>query len=693
MADLNNIRWYLHRLVSMSPAEMRHRFQQRLTVLQDQRQGLPNTGPAPDSSLYWESFLQEELSTFFFRWEDRPSIQHRYKTTFQREYNAALQTAESLTKHTFHLFSKTIELGERISWQADPLTQKCWPNDFYASIDTRNGITIGGVKWVWELNRHHHFVTLGKAYFLSGDERFAKELCAQWGLWIEDNPPLRGINWTSSLELALRTINWAWATAFVRRSPALTETLFNQVMQSMAEQSSYISRHLSAHSSANNHLIGEAAGLAIVGLCYPWLPRAAEWRDTGFKILGRELGRQIHTDGVPAEQAISYLAFVLDFNLIVWQLGRLNKFNPPAVWHERLGAACEFIAHITDNAGHVPAIGDSDDAWVVQLDDRDEVNNYRSILASASVVLKRPDLKAYAGKWDEKSQWLLGEAGRIAFDALPTTTYEPVSHLFQDGGYFAMRAPGRVVVVDSGPLGYLSTAAHGHADALSLTVSVDGLPFLVDPGTYAYQEGKDWRDFFRSTAAHNTIVVDGQNQSEIQGSFLWGQKAEARFVHWQSEADDDICIAEHNGYSHFGVIHRRVVLFHKPNWLVIGDELLGTGHHHIEQFWHLHPACRVDLGGDHIEIACSEQVWRMWLVDIPAKAVSIHRGESDPIQGWYSPRYGEKEPATVIRIASSLELPKRFRTIFALSEDLTETDYSNNISSLLRKLNSAWEQR
>ncbi len=690
MAYLKKARWYIHRLGSMSPAEMGHRVRQRLIVLQDQRRGSPSSGIGPDNSLYWEPFLQEELSPFFFHWKDRPSIQQRFRTSFPQEYEAALQTAESIINHTFQLFDKTIKLGDKISWQVDPFSQTPWPDEFYARIDTRSASTSGGAKWVWELNRHHHFLTLGKAYFLSGDERFAQELFDQWQHWIEENPPLRGINWTSSLELAVRLINWSWALAFTRRSPTLTELLFNLIMQSVADQTAYIARHRSAYSSANNHLIGEAAGLAVSGLCYPWLPHAVEWRDAALKILERELEPQITPDGVPAEQAASYLAFVLDFNLLVWRLAQLNGFDAPKIWYDRLGAACDFISHIMDNAGNLPAIGDSDDAWVVRLDDRVEVNNFRAIMAAAAVILERPDLKACAGRWDEKSQWLLGESGRIYYAALPGVSCKLDSHLFEDGGYGVMRSPGRLIVTDFGSLGYLSTAAHGHADALSLLVNVDDTPLLVDPGTYAYQEGGSWRDFFRSTAAHNTLTVDGADQSEMKGTFLWGQKAAARLLDWRSAADVDLLIAEHDGYAKFGVTHKRVVIFHKPDWLIVGDELIGTGDHQITQFWHLHPEWQAEIEQDRIIISRSEVTLEMLLVNMPGAVTTRHQGELDPIQGWFSSQYGFKEPAPVIQTTARLPLPARFTTIFALKDGLSMADNSETIRQLMHALNNAW---
>lgn len=661
--------------------------------MQDKTQGLPKLGSSVGSSSYFEPFLNEEFSVFFFRGEERTTIQQQFKTKFQQEYGATLETAESLIKHSFHLFGKSLELGEKISWQVDPLTQNQWPNEFYAGIDTRDGKTTGGVKWVWELNRHHHFVTLGKAYFLSGDERFAQELLKQWQAWIEENPPLQGINWTSSLELALRLINWSWALAFVRCSSALTDVLFSQIMQSIAEQAIYISRHRSAHSSANNHLIGEVAGLAVVALCFPWLPHSVEWRDTSLNTLKLELERQISTDGVPAEQAISYLGFVLDFNLIVWQLAQLNGFDTPEIWHDRLSAACDFICHIMDNAGNIPAFGDSDDAWVVRLDDRRQPNNYCSILVTAAAILHRSDLKSCAGCWDEKSQWLLGDTGRHSFEELPAGPLQPSSRIFKEGGYAAFRSPNSVIVSDFGPLGYLSTAAHGHADALSITAAVNGLPLLIDPGTYAYQEGGAWRDYFRSTAAHNTIVVDGRSQSEIKGTFLWGHKANASLLFSQLGTNEDRLLAEHDGYANFGTILRRVVIFCKPDWLLIGDELRGTGAHQIEQFWHIHPAWQVEIKDNRALLSRQNYELEAFFTNTSDSMITTHRGETDPIRGWYSSQYGQKEPATTIRIAAVFDLPTRFSTIIALNSNLELGAQSDIITNLLRLLDNAWEQR
>lgn len=665
--------WYLRRLRAMSPPEVWYRLRQRL-IAEWERLGEPvGRMAALEPQLLaeaWGNFRAEKSAHFFFQWDRRNEIVRQYEQEFPPNWAATFQVASELLEHKFRIFGQKFTLGPRIAWHTDPLTKREWPQSHWIDIDIRAADTVGGVKWVWELNRHHHLVTLGKAYFLSGDEKFAEEVCAQLEDWILTNPPYIGVNWTSSLELAIRLINWTFALAFIRGSSVLRENLFGLILHSIVIQAEYISRHLSAYSSANNHLIGEAAGLAIVGLAFPWLPQARFWRNKGFTILRREVVRQIYPDGVPCEQSIHYLAFVVDFNLLAWRLAELNGFQAPQVWYERLSAACDFIQHLMDDRGNVPAIGDSDDGWVVRLDDREEVNNYRSILATASVLLQRSDFKSKAEQWDEKSHWLFGEQGRRLFEALPRTGGEVGSHIFREGGYCVMRHSGRVIVFDCGPLGYLSTAAHGHADALSVIASISGKPLLIDPGTYAYHEGGYKRDYFRSTAAHNTVVVDGKSQSQMLGTFLWGHKARAQMLRWESTSEYDLAIAEHDGYKRIGVIHRRTLLFRKPNWLLIVDDLNGKGKHIIEQFWHMSPGIRLLVKSTYC-LALLEESGEvlpiLFLEGTPGCCVKVYVAEEEPTQGWFSPQYGQIRPAPVLSVSVNSTLPVRLVTAFYLS--------------------------
>ena len=265
---------------------------------------------------------------------------------------------------------------------------------------------------------------------------------------------------------------------------------------------------------------------------------------------------------------------ILDFNLLVWRSAELNGIDVPHIWYDRLDVACDYIQHIMDVANNTPTIGDSDEAWVVRLDERVEVNNFQSILTSAAILLNRSDLKAISNRKDEKSFWLLSIDGWTSYQKLANTPSKCSSRLFDVGGYAVMRTDSQIVTFDCGPLGYLATAAHGHADALSIHLSANGYPLLIDPNTFAYQEGYQWRERFRGTAAHNTVLVDNQNQSKLIGTFLWGRKADARCLHWRTMPEYDLIVGEHDGYQGKGVTHRRTLFFAKPDWLVVTDRLL-----------------------------------------------------------------------------------------------------------------------
>jgi hypothetical protein len=262
------------------------------------------------------------------------------------------------------------------------------------------------------------------------------------------------------------------------------------------------------------------------------------------------------------------------------------------------------------------------------------------------------------------------------------------SRLFRTGGYFVMHSPGSRIVFDFGPLGYLSTAAHGHADALSLTGTINRSLDLVDPGTYAYQEGGKWRQFFRGTSAHNSLVVDGLNQSELMGSFLWGRKAKSRLLGLESGSEFDLVVAEHDGYKEINVIHRRMVLFLKPDCIAIKDQLLGHGIHTFEQLWHFLPGVIVNVEGSWVRIQGRRIDYAfLQLGDINA-SFDVVEGQESPIQGWYSPHYYQKDPAPVLRYFGQANLPASFTTVF-IPVELSSGDHwiekQTKLQSLLNK--------
>src|SRR5690606_4456687 len=243
---------------------------------------------------------------------------------------------------------------------------------------------------------------------------------------------------------------------------------------------------------------------------------------------------------------------------------------------------------------------------------------------------------------------------------------------FPHGGYYVLGrsfgAPDEVrAVFDAGPLGFLSIAAHGHADCLSMTLSVAGREQLVDPGTYVYHAEREWRDYFRGTAAHNTVRVDGVDQSRIGGQFLWLEKAKARLERFESTDDHDDVVAFHDGYTRLAdpVRHERRVRFDKrADLLEIVDRLVCKGEHVVERFWHFAEDCRVALDGSSAISDDGKVRLRLEIDENDVEAV-LRNGSTQPIGGWVSRGFRRKSPAPTLvylsRISGGTTLRTRIR--------------------------------
>jgi hypothetical protein len=296
--------------------------------------------------------------------------------------------------------------------------------------------------------------------------------------------------------------------------------------------------------------------------------------------------------------------------------------------------------------------GDGDDGYVLDLGERED--RARSLLAVAAVLFERPDFKALSAGCREPLFWLLGRKGCEAHQRMEAGTHpEPLSsRALPESGYYLLQAgsPGRKdaisVAFDCGELGFGPIAAHGHADALSFTLRAFGEDILVDPGTFDYFTYPADRKYFRSTYAHNTVVVDGRDQSEMLGSFLWGRRASARCLQWAPGLDGGTVVGEHDGYqARSGVIHRRTVTLDGQRGEVrVTDELTGPGRHTAALCLHLAESCSLERARRQ------RHVFRAGAFPVTIELgrplrVEVLRGSDAPIAGWVSRGYHRKTPA------------------------------------------------
>jgi len=584
-----------------------------------------------------------------------------------------MAAAERLAAGTFDVFAlEGINLGSPPRWNRDPKSGIEAPLDFGKSLDYRDASVVGDIKYLWEPNRHLHLVTLAQAYALSGEKKYFDVLRRHLESWFVACPYGMGANWSSALEAGIRLINWsiAWQLLGGVRSvmfhDLLTMEFRRRWLESIHQHACFIRGYFSLHSSANNHLIGEASGLFIAAVTWPYWPEAAVWRAESRNILEREARLQNAPDGVNREQAVSYQQFELDLLLLPLLAGEANgvSFSPEySVIIERM---MDYLASMMDVGGNMPMFGDADDGMAFRLDPRvisdPSGRRYRSSLATGAIIFQRRDFKNKAGGLDDTTRWLLGAAAEDGFRSLDRSSPRPlpVRNAFPEGGSYVMgcdfEAGSEVrLIVDAGPLGYQRIAAHGHADALSFTLSVGGQEFLIDPGTFAYHTQGPWRQYFRGTGAHNTLRVDGLDQSVSGGNFMWLSKATTVCDVWQTAPEDDVFEGWHDGYRQLSdpVIHRRRITFDKRTRRVfIQDSVRMEAPHDIELLFHCSEGCHVESGSDS---APDTYVLSQGATDVRLKLPAIggashrtYRGSTDPIFGWVSRRFDIKEPATTI---------------------------------------------
>lgn len=544
-----------------------------------------------------EKFFEHSEYSFFPSLRGEEEIFEIYRERFGGEITkTVLEKADKLIEGKFDLLGyRGLDFGNPVDWHLEPISGKRSPLKHWKQFDELSTDETGDKKILWELNRHQHFFTLGIAYGLTEDEIYAETFAAHLDSWMEANPPGIGVNWFSSLEVAFRSISWIWAFNFFRTSKNLTPELFQKALKFLHLHGRHLEKYLSKYYSPNTHLTGEALGLYYLGTQFPFFKRAAHWRKLGEEILFAELDRQILPDGGYFEQTTWYHRYTTDFYTQFFILKTLNNGKPPKYLKEKLTKKLQslfnFLMYLTRPDGTIPLIGDDDGGQSLPHGNA-RSDDFRACLANGAVLFGRSDYKFVAGDFFEETLWLFGIDGLEKFDQIEAKQPEQTSFAFKTSGYFVMRdgwgETDNYLLVDCGELGY-QNGGHGHADALAIDLAIGGDSILSDAGTFTYHESEVLRNRFRTTEAHNTLIIDGKSQSEPGGKFSWATKAEAKLKKWICQPRFDFFEGSHNGYQRLKkspVTHLRSILFLKNDYWIMRDFVKTSGEHEYNLNFH-----------------------------------------------------------------------------------------------------------
>ncbi len=595
---------------------------------------------------------------------------------YGRELEKSVERANRFLDHHFSFLGVSFTLPDPIPWQSDPLSLTPYPQGFYRDIDIFTNKNAGDIKHVWEVNRLQYLIELAKTGWLTGEEKYILKI-EEWLLdWVEKNPYKQGVAWASALEVGVRVTALIWTLEFYRASAQPKPRVLAALLKLIYLSGSYLYENLSIYFSPYNHLIGEAAGLFLAGYLFPGFRDAPKWEKRAWQVLSDQIEKQFHTDGASVEQASFYHHFTLGFYLQAMAVKGLNGETVPAHMAKRVEKALEFSAYITKPDGDMPHLGDIDDARSIYFGDPTHWN-FDAWRAMGAVWFTRPDLKHRLDHLPEEAFWLLSAAEIDKYLHLTAEAPGETALWLKESGYAVFRnhfgADGHYCHMDCGPIAHgvyhddTPSAAHGHADELAIELSCFGESHLVDPGFSNYRGDFNWHSYFRSTAAHNTIEINGRSQARQGGILVWSHAPRFRQLAFLKDDYVKAFCGEHYGYENEAgaPVHRRYLAFVDDAFWVVLDWIYSRKGQHekaeIAEHFHFAPdkELSIDPETQRIQSQGRQSVLDIFFDDTAGAgpAINLMRGGEGPDEGWVSPTYRATTPAPLVKIKQQITLP------------------------------------
>lgn len=544
------VKWYINRLKSMKAKEVIWRIEQKGLESKEKRK-FKSSGIQISDNVF-NSELNDLKNNFDYK---------KLGLNFENEIYSI--------SNNIWLFDNYNYDDIKYSWNYGFNTPNNWPNTFSYDLDYKQNDDIGDARTNWELNRHFQFTILAKDYYTTKDLEYFEELKKLFYDWNQNNQFLMGISWTSVMEVAIRAYSWIITLSFLKASNINeSEKIIQDFKTGIINMIDYCNNHHSKYSSANNHLIVEMFSIGVAGIVF----QNSIWYKKAISVLDEELFIQNYDDGVNKEHALHYQSFVMEAVSLFMLILKRNNISYPKKWDNLIYKMSCFIADNMDSKYQVSHLGDDDNGKILDLSGQYN-NHYKYVLELTSLLLKEEFVDLI--NVSENIRWLFRkEEITEKLDIYDNKQ----SKCYKIGGYTIMKNDydyenNVIIVIDHAELGFGSIAAHGHSDALSFTMTVNGNRLFIDPGTYIYHIDLNSRNYFRKTKNHNTISINNKDQSEMLGAFLWGNKAKTKLVDYKINDKEEILVANHDGYN--PIKHERKFIYNRKDTLIVEDLISG----------------------------------------------------------------------------------------------------------------------
>jgi hypothetical protein len=581
--------------------------------------------------------------------------------------DATVAAAESFLVHRFDLLGSgpftpvdpdrpARDGYQPIDWYLDPVRQLRFPRGVphkeWKLYEMRPG--DADVKYPWELARSQHWITLAQAWRLTRDERFAIEIARQLDDFMEANPVGVGVNWTCTMDVAIRAANWCLALSFVLDSKELDDAFWERAYAALFDHAEFIIGNLeNTYEVTSNHYLSNVVGLHVLAAEFADLKAGQAWNQWCREALETEIGVQVHPEGTDFESAVPYHRLVTELFMASARLARFQGAPLSAAYEAKLALMVEFVMAVTRPDGLMPVIGDADDGRFHIFSHLGGWNRQdaRHLVAPAAMLLNRPEWLPFAGPagaW-EAAWWGFGPETIAPARSEPPS---PIAKLFPELGVAVTRQDGHYLAVTNGAVGTRGFGNHKHNELLGFEYHCAGAPVIIDPGSYVYTSDFEARNLFRSTAYHSTLMIDGVEQNEFNPEWLFRmfEKAVPEHLAFAEDGEWVEYRGRHRGYERLPkpVTHERTFRFNRASGLLlIEDQLSGSGRHDLAWRFHLAPGVNIASYADGFALSVKSQ---------PLRLVVPHDLAGGIEDSWYSPSYGVRLPSHRLALRAHVEV-------------------------------------